>query len=185
MEKPKLIYRDLPVLARFKVISHPDPKPYLKVESTGSTNAIVLEEAFAGSQTWIPWNVEVVLDPPTTPVAPRPEGAAPRDLVEFQDWVRDTALYPKGLSYPVATLASEAGECQGEIVKAMRAKRALEILPEDLSEKRREKLLKELSDTLWGLCATANELGLTLYDFARINFEKLEERRREGELYRS
>jgi len=71
------------------------------------------------------------------------------------------------------------------VVKAMRAKHALDIQPWDLSPALRERLLKELSDTLWALCACANEFGISLQDLADINFDKLEERRLNGDLYQT
>lgn len=105
------------------------------------------------------------------------------DLAEYQQWVADTAQYPPGLDYPAETLASEAGEVLGCVIKAKRRKQDHEIHPTDFTAAGRAALELELSDVLWALAATCNELGVSLAGLAATNHAKLTERARDGTLY--
>jgi NTP pyrophosphatase (non-canonical NTP hydrolase) len=105
------------------------------------------------------------------------------DLKEYQQWVKDTSLYPSGLNYPVGQLCAESGEAMGIVLKMERKLHTNSVLAADLPAPARLALIGELSDALWSVTASLNELGITLEELANYNFEKLEERRRDGTLY--
>ena len=69
-----------------------------------------------------------------------------------------------------AGLAEEAGEVLGHVRKHLFMGHALD----------RERVTRELGDTLWCLATVASCLGLTLDDVAAVNVDKLRQRYAEG-----
>ncbi len=98
----------------------------------------------------------------------------------FQERAQRTAIYRKGnetdLVYSVLGLNGEAGEIAEHIKKMIRDDAGV------LSEERRQKLIKELSDQMWYISAVATDLGVKLSEVCYINIEKLEDRKNRGVL---
>jgi NTP pyrophosphatase (non-canonical NTP hydrolase) len=89
------------------------------------------------------------------------------------------AVYPyaglgceQGITYTVLAMNEEAGEAAGKVAKAVR-KGGMNHL--DVSA-----LAYELGDTLWQLSQAAREIGYTLEDIAKMNLDKLLERKLRG-----
>lgn len=126
-------------------------------------------------------------------------------LNAYQIAATKSAIYPgkgtpRGMSYVLHKLAGEAGEANEHFGKAQRddgfgepvigyigggMTRDAEVYihyPKQLTEERREFLLKEIGDCLWYLSALCNELGTTLTKVALMNLKKLSGRARRGTL---
>lgn len=114
-----------------------------------------------------------------------PPSDAPSVMCIYQQWVKATALYPPGLSYPIGTLTSEAGECQGAVIKVTRRLNTLEVHFKDIPDDLKDHFKEELSDVVWAMAATLNECGMTFEELVNINRKKLEKRAAEGGLYSS
>lgn len=104
-------------------------------------------------------------------------------LDAYQGWLKRVAQYPAGLVYTTAGLSSEAGEVLGVVQKVMRRLTAVQVSATDLGHKARERLLDELSDVLFYLVATSNELGISIEQLAEVNREKIEARIANGTVY--
>jgi NTP pyrophosphatase (non-canonical NTP hydrolase) len=104
---------------------------------------------------------------------------------EYQAWVKETARYPRGLTYPANQLASEAGEVLGGVNKGIRALHCLDVQWLAISPKLQAYIRDEAGDVLWSLAALCNEIGCTLEDLMRENRMKLEAREAAGTLYRT
>lgn len=104
-------------------------------------------------------------------------------LDEYQEWVRDTALYPPGLNYPAGTLASEAGEVFGVIIKQTRRTQQVSTQHHELALDMQAALKSEMSDVLWALAALCNECNISLSVLADFNVEKLKKRQAAGTLF--
>jgi NTP pyrophosphatase (non-canonical NTP hydrolase) len=76
-----------------------------------------------------------------------------------------------GLIYCTLGLTEEAGEVSGNVKKLWRDD-DLQMTPE-----RKDKLEKELGDTLWYLSAMAKMLGMSLEDVAQANIDKCIDRK--------
>lgn len=101
------------------------------------------------------------------------------ELNEYQHRARATAVYPRigqNLQYPVLGLAGEAGEICNKVKKIERDCGG-KITPEI-----REKILKEVGDTLWYVSMICQELAANLDDVARDNLMKLLDRQSRGVL---
>lgn len=96
---------------------------------------------------------------------------------------------PLGLIYCALKLNGEAGELAEHVGKAMRDDGWSAAMPEhsetfaftditfgQLTEARRELIIKELGDCLWYIAALSTELGLSLHDVATENLRKLADR---------
>jgi NTP pyrophosphatase (non-canonical NTP hydrolase) len=107
----------------------------------------------------------------------------------YQIAATKSAIYPgigmpNGLAYVALKLNGEAGEFAEHVGKAMRDDgygtgfdQTTKLTPE-----RHALLVKEIGDQLWYLSAACNELGITLYDAAIANLEKLADRQKRGKL---
>lgn len=98
---------------------------------------------------------------------------------EYQDKAHATSLNTAFgdndfLTYPIALLGSEAGECLGLLQKVHRDK-AGHWSAEDAN-----RLMKEAGDALWAIAEIATSLGVTLDQIAEMNIEKLSSRQRRG-----
>lgn len=89
---------------------------------------------------------------------------------EYQKRTDETAVYPKGIFYPVLGLGGECGEVQEKIKKIIRDKNGV------VSDDDRLSLEKELGDVLWYVSQTATELELSLDEIAENNIRKLKSR---------
>lgn len=105
-------------------------------------------------------------------------------LDEYQYEARKTAIYPQaipkdapgGLFYTVMKLNGEAGELAEEAGKMLRDDDG------QLSEDRRQRMIKELGDVLWYVANIAQELNVTLDSVAQHNLEKLADRKARGKI---
>jgi len=95
-----------------------------------------------------------------------------QSFYEYEKLAKRFALYPEAgtgspmaLAYTALGLAGESGEYTEKVKKLIRDGK----LDKPLAA-------KELSDVLWYLTASANELGYTLTDIAEINIVKLTDR---------
>lgn len=101
------------------------------------------------------------------------EMATYRFFDDYQDFTDDTAIYPEdsGLEYCALGLASEAGEVAGKVKKIIRGD-SVDV----------DTVIKELGDVLWYTARLAAELDVYLSDVARVNVEKLSNRKERGVL---
>ena len=97
-------------------------------------------------------------------------------LNDYQIQANETAIYPKGLNYPILGLAGEAGEICNKYKKILRDKEG-ETDVNDIDQ-----LAKELGDVLWYVAQIATELGTDLETVARVNIMKLGDRKERGVL---
>jgi NTP pyrophosphatase (non-canonical NTP hydrolase) len=100
------------------------------------------------------------------------------DLNEYQQAVRQTAIYPDHhrVLYPALGLASEAGEVAGKIKKVLRDQSG------DFGRAPIEAIKDELGDVLWYVAVLAGDLGLSLEAIAAANLDKLASRQQRGRL---
>lgn len=98
---------------------------------------------------------------------------------EYSQIIKETAIYPKniGLIYCTLGLCGEAGEVSEKVKKIYRDNNG------EINEETRRLLLKELGDVLWYITSASNELGSSLEEVAKINFEKLVTRRQTNTLH--
>lgn len=103
----------------------------------------------------------------------------------YQEAATSTAIFPKevAFSYLPMKLTGEAGEINEKIGKVWR-KQGLNT-PQWIMEDSefREELAKELGDVLWYIAVLADTIGYTLSDIARINRDKLFDRKERGVLH--
>lgn len=85
---------------------------------------------------------------------------------EYQKWTATTAIYNSHV-YPALGLAEEAGEVCGLVAKSIR----------DLTPVDKDKLTKELGDTLWMLCRVAGDFQIPMTTVMGANMAKLESRK--------
>jgi NTP pyrophosphatase (non-canonical NTP hydrolase) len=93
---------------------------------------------------------------------------------EYQKSAAVTAIYPgrlNSLIYPVIGLAGETGEVSEKVKKLLRDSDGV-VTPEFVVS-----LTKELGDVLWYLSALCDELKISLEDVAKINLQKLSDRK--------
>ncbi len=122
--------------------------------------------------------------------------AANMSLNAYQQIATKSAIYPGGgtplgLAYVALKMNGEAGEFAEHVGKAMRDDNLIPLaftdvgvgitsrtclLDGDLTEKRKELLVKEIGDVLWYLSAACNELGIALSEVALVNLRKLYDR---------
>ena len=100
------------------------------------------------------------------------------ELNEYQQKALETAVYPQEYKvvYPALGMTGEAGEVADKVKKIIRDNSG-EMTPES-----KEALVKECGDVLWYVAVFANDLGYTLEDVARMNYEKLKSRQKRGKL---
>lgn len=97
---------------------------------------------------------------------------------EYESMGLETAIYTEKVIYPALGLAGEAGEVADKIKKLIRDKgykSGKDIHPDDAHD-----ILLELGDVLWYINALAHDLGASMEDVARLNYEKLTRRKRKG-----
>ena len=99
---------------------------------------------------------------------------------EYQQKSQKTAFYPdvgKNIAYPTLGLMGEAGEIANKVKKIYRDDKG------KLTDDRKEMLRKELGDVLWYVAQVSTELGLSLDDIAKLNLERLLDRKERGTLH--
>ena len=108
------------------------------------------------------------------------------DLDEYQDKATASAVYPgSGTGSTVAVtycglgLTGKSGETAEKIKKVLRDDNG------KISEETKERIARELGDVMWYAASLAKELGYKLSDIARINLEKIADRRSRGALHGS
>ena len=111
------------------------------------------------------------------------------DFNEYQKEAYKTATYPdlgNNIIYPALGLAGESGELVDKIKKFWRnnfdVSHTTEVweIKDALPENQRLEIVKELGDILWYISAMATELEVDLSEVARVNLEKLFDRRDRG-----
>lgn len=97
---------------------------------------------------------------------------------DYQNGALETAIYPesKKIIYPTLGLVGEAGEVAEKVKKVFRDSNC------DFTEEKRKEIAKEIGDVLWYCATLANDLGYTLEEVAKMNYEKLKSRQARGVL---
>jgi len=118
------------------------------------------------------------------------------NMNNYQTIATRSAIYPGqgtplGLAYVALKMNGEAGEFAEHVGKAMRDDGLIPVIFADtrvgvtsevgyldanLTNERRELLIKEVGDVLWYLSAACNELGISLSEAATMNLKKLADR---------
>lgn len=127
------------------------------------------------------WNAQSEWKPLKTFVAP------PKDkIVEYQDFVSETAIFPQdmGVVYTTLALNGEAGELAEKIKKIIRDKKQFttDDIVMSLTSDEHEGLVKEAGDVIWYITAFLEEIGSSLDEAITVNMEKLKSRRDRGVL---
>lgn len=99
-------------------------------------------------------------------------------LNEYQKGALETAVYPEQyrVIYPALGLAGEAGEVADKVKKIIRDENG------DISDEKRHAIAMEIGDVLWYCATLAHDLGYSLEDVARMNYEKLQSRKLRGKI---
>lgn len=102
----------------------------------------------------------------------------------YQQHALKTAMYPgRGegyLDYVSKKLTGEAGEFSEKLGKKQRKDQTLTTNQAQFDDDEKLDLAKELGDVLWYVAAAADEIGFTLEEVARINIDKLADRKARG-----
>ena len=101
------------------------------------------------------------------------------NLEHYQDTAYTFAEYPDAI-YPILALAEEVGELTRVYSKAIRGDARYVTEEEGFTDEALEMLAKELGDVLWTLCAVASENNMSMNDIAKMNLEKLTNRKVKG-----
>lgn len=94
---------------------------------------------------------------------------------DYQENSSKTAVYPKdsALAYLSLGFINEAGEVAGKIKKFYRG-------DYELTEEKKNEILKEVGDSLWYMSELVTHLGGKLGDVAQQNIDKLKSRAERG-----
>lgn len=103
-------------------------------------------------------------------------------LNEYQIKAEKTAIYTgrgtfEGLTYCTLKLNGEAGEVAEKVGKAWRDD------DQKITSERRQAILIELGDVLWYVANLASELGAPLELVAKLNLQKLADRKTRNKLH--
>src|SRR3989304_9376938 len=103
------------------------------------------------------------------------------DFNEYQKKSRKHAFYPNQNSpdafrYLIYGITGEAGEL------AEHFKHALRDEGDELTEDRKLKIIKELSNVLWYVANICTELGVDFNEIPEVSLKKIEERLKRGTL---
>lgn len=93
---------------------------------------------------------------------------------DYQNAALQTAIYPdrgNNYIYPVLGLVGEAGEVAEKVKKLIRDGDGV------LTDRDREKIALEVSDTCWYIAVLAHELGFSLEEIMQMNLDKLASRK--------
>lgn len=99
-------------------------------------------------------------------------------LKEYEEKAMSTAVFPEeyAILYPALKLAGEAGEVAEKIGKVLRDNNGV------FDDKVKLKIAKELGDVLWYIPALAKGIGFDLEEIARMNIEKLSDRKNRNQI---
>ena len=100
-------------------------------------------------------------------------------LNDYQRESRKTALYPevgRNAIYPTLGLVGEAGEVADKVKKILRDNKGV------FDEERKDAIKFELGDVLWYVSQLSSELGYDLDDIAKSNLQKLNSRKKRGQI---
>lgn len=95
-------------------------------------------------------------------------------LDEYQQMALETAIYPLPIIYPTLGLTGEAGEVSEKIKKVLRDNEGV------FDKEKKREIAKEIGDVLWHCATLSNDIGYTLSDIAKINYEKIHSRQVRG-----
>lgn len=106
------------------------------------------------------------------------------DLNEYQNKALETRQYPEEykLIYPALGMTGEAGEVADKVKKVIRDfvivrdSNGSILVPENV----RESLAKEICDVLWFVAIMAFDIGYSLEEIAKMNYDKLNSRKKRG-----
>lgn len=103
------------------------------------------------------------------------------ELDDYQKGALETAIYPKenAVVYPTLGLVGEAGEVADKVKKVIRDNEGV------FTDEKKKELAKEIGDVLWYIATLSSDLGFTLDEIARMNYEKLHSRKERGKLHGS
>lgn len=98
------------------------------------------------------------------------------EINEYQKGALETAIYPesKKIIYPTLGLVGEAGEVAEKVKKVYRDNNS------SFTTEKKIEIVKEIGDVLWYCATLANDLGFSLEEVARMNYEKLKSRQNRG-----
>jgi NTP pyrophosphatase (non-canonical NTP hydrolase) len=107
------------------------------------------------------------------------------NMNDYQAFVEAGKIYPqdKGLAYTALGIVGEAGEVLEKSVElCVAASKVAETVKKrirdgETARTSNAQVLKELGDVLWYVAAAAFEAGSSLEEVARINMDKLSDRR--------
>lgn len=99
-------------------------------------------------------------------------------LNEYQQCALETAVYPQQYKviYPALGINGEAGEVADKVKKIIRDNNG------DISDEKRLEIAKEVGDVLWYCATLSHDLGYSLDEIAKMNYEKLSSRKQRGML---
>lgn len=102
-------------------------------------------------------------------------------LNDYQRGALETANYPceHSIIYPALGLNGEAGEVAEKVKKCLRDNKG------EFSDEIKADIAKELGDCLWYVATAAHDIGYSLEQIGKMNYEKLQSRVRRGVLHGS
>ncbi len=102
----------------------------------------------------------------------------------YQTAAEKTRIYPEEgrVIYPTLGLTGEAGEVANKIKKLIRDEDWLTRKYPSLPPEKWEAISEELGDVLWYLSALASDLNMSLDTIARVNINKLKDRKERGKI---
>jgi NTP pyrophosphatase (non-canonical NTP hydrolase) len=101
---------------------------------------------------------------------------------EYQDFTSTTDLTRTSLN-PILGLSGEVGEIHEKLKKLTRPGREESIDLSALDDENKDGLAKELGDILWYVSRFAAKIGYSLGDIAKLNVDKLSDRKARGVIY--
>lgn len=102
-------------------------------------------------------------------------------LNDYQKMALETAIYPEDVKiiYPTLGLTGEAGEVADKVKKVIRDNN------EVFDDERKKAIAEEVGDVLWYVATLSHDLGYSLEEIGRMNYEKLKSRQARHKLHGS
>lgn len=100
-------------------------------------------------------------------------------LNEYQRLAMETAIYPQPIIYPTLGLTGEAGEVSDKVKKVLRDNNSV------FTDEKKKEIAKEIGDVLWYVATLSHDIGYSLEDIAKMNYDKLRSRQLRGKLHGS
>lgn len=100
-------------------------------------------------------------------------------LNEYQSMALETAIYPQPIIYPALGLTGEAGEVADKVKKVLRDNNS------EFTDEKKAEIMAEVGDVLWYAATLSADLGYTLEEVAKHNYDKLRSRQIRGKLHGS